>query len=276
MAASPWSEHLHERLLGGVREVGAKQLALFGELGPEDEEAKGGQSDLVTFMDRQSEAALGAMLGDLLPEAGLLGEEGLRAPGSGDLLWVIDPLDGTANYAHRHPFFCISVALVAGREPILGVVHAPALGETYHGWGGAAFRGEAPITVSRRADPERSLFATGFADRRKVRADVNLGNLDRILHATRGVRRAGSAALDLALTAGGTLDGFWEMGLNPWDVAAGIYLVRAAGGRVSDFRGRPDALNGHQIVVSNGRVHDWLLGQLELEPHFDRDPSPLL
>ena len=276
MTRPRWNDDLHRRLLAGIAEVGAFQLEQYGELDAEALTHKTGHSDLVTWVDTESEARLAGLLGDLLPEAGLLGEEGLRAPGDGDLIWVIDPLDGTTNFAHRHPFFCVSVALVAGREPLLGVIHAPALGETYHGWGGGAWRGETPLRVSLRDDPRGCLFATGFADRRQVRADVNLGNLDRILHATRGVRRAGSAALDLALTAGGTLDGFWEMGLNSWDVAAGIYLARAAGGRVSDFHGRPDALSGHQIVVTSGRVHDWLLGQLELEPHFDRGPTPLL
>ena len=102
---------------------------------------------------------------------------------------------------------------------------------------------------------------------------MNLRNLDRILHESRGVRRAGSAALDLAFTAAGRLDGFWEMGLNPWDVGAGVFLVREAGGRVSDFRGGTDAISGRQIVASNGLLHDWLLERLELEPHFDGPPS---
>lgn len=275
MRAQPWTDALHARLLSGLRALGDFQLSHFGELDTETLDQKSGHSDLVTWVDRESEARLGALLAELLPSAGLLGEEGLRVAGDGELLWVLDPLDGTTNYAYQLPFFCISVALVAGRRPLLGAIHAPRLGETWHGWGGRAWLDERPLAVSRRAEPRRCLFATGFADRRQVRADVNLGNLDRVLHATRGVRRAGSAALDLAFTAAGRVDGFWEMGLNPWDVAAGIYLVEAAGGRVSDFRGGADALSGHQLVASNGRVHDWLLEQLRLEPHFDRPPSPL-
>lgn len=270
-----WNATLQTRLLDGIQTVGAFQLEHFGSLDTEDLAQKSSHSDLVTWVDTESESRLAKLLAELLPAAGLLGEEGLSSPGERDLLWVIDPLDGTTNYAHGHPFFCISVALLAGREPLLGVIHAPRLGETFQGWGGRAWRGEESLAVSRREEPRRALFATGFADRRRVRADVNLGNLDRVLHATRGVRRAGSAALDLALTAAGTLDGFWEMGLNPWDVAAGIYLVRAAGGRISDFQGGADALSGNQIVASNGLVHDWLLKQLELEPTFDHGPLPL-
>ncbi|MEZ4395722.1 MAG: inositol monophosphatase family protein [Candidatus Krumholzibacteriia bacterium] len=275
--SGPWNESLHRRLLDGVRAVGDYQLEHYGALAPASLRTKSGHSDLVTAVDTESESRLAALLHALLPEAAQLGEEGLRRPGAGELTWIVDPLDGTTNYAHEHPFFCISVALVRGREPVLGVIHAPRLGETFHGWGGRAWADDAPLAVSARRSPETGLFATGFADRRQGngRADVNLGNLERILHASRGVRRAGSAALDLAFTAAGRLDGFWEMGLNPWDVAAGIYLVRAAGGRVTDFRGAEDALAGDQIVASSGRVHDWMLGLLELAPAFDRAPAAL-
>jgi myo-inositol-1(or 4)-monophosphatase len=271
-----WSEEQQLELLEGIRGVGSWQLEHYGSLDTERLDEKSGHSDLVTWVDEESESRLGELLMKLLPGAGLLGEEGLREPGEGDLLWVLDPLDGTTNYAHQHPFFCISVALVRGREPLLGVIHAPRLGETFHGWGGAAHLDGEPLAVSVRRDPRHGLFATGFADRRRVSAGVNLGNFDRVLHASRGLRRAGSAALDLAFTAAGRLDGFWEMGLNPWDVAAGIYLVKAAGGRVSDFQGGLDALSGRQIVASNGRLHDWLLGELQLDPRFDGEPPPLI
>ncbi|MCP4548261.1 MAG: inositol monophosphatase [bacterium] len=275
-AASPfWTESLHVRLLAGIRRIGEFQLEHFGVITPEEMDAKSSHSDLVSWVDRESESRLAELLTELLPEAGQIGEEGLDRQASGDLRWIIDPLDGTTNYAYGHPFFCISVGLVRGDEPVLGVIHAPRLDECFHGYSGYGARvslagGERPIHVSRRDDPLRTLHATGFADRRKVRATVNLRNLERILHATHGVRRAGSAALDLAFTAAGRLDGFWEMNLNPWDVAAGIFLVREAGGRVTDFRGLPDALSGRAIVASNGLVHDWLLEQLELDPLFDR------
>jgi len=274
---SPWNDALHARLLAGMRSVSDYQIQQYGRLAPASFRLKSGHSDLVTAVDTESETRLSALLSELLPRAAQLGEEGLRRDGEGGdaLTWIVDPLDGTTNYAHEHPFFCIAVALVAGREPLLGVIHAPRLGETFHGWGGRAWLGERPLTASTRGEATGALFATGFADRRQGRADVNLGNMSRVIHASRGVRRAGSAALDLAFTAAGRLDGFWEMGLNPWDVAAGIYLVRAAGGRVSDFRGGEDALAGDQIVASNGRVHDWLLGQLELAPAFDRSPADL-
>ena len=115
------------------------------------------------------------------------------------------------------------------------------------------------------------LFATGFAEARQVHAEVNLRNMDRMLHASRGVRRAGSAALDLAYVAAGRFDAFWEMGLQSWDIAAGICLVRSAGGRVSDLLGREDLVYGQSILASNGLVHDWMLEELELDPRFSAE-----
>ncbi len=276
MASDLWTASLHARLLAGLARVGDYQLAHLGKLDPAGLREKSGASDLVTAVDTESEAQLAELLTGLLPEAGLLGEEGLRRAAAGELIWVVDPLDGTTNFAHEHPFFCISVALVEGRRPLLGVVHAPRLGETCHGWGGRAWLGERPLAVSARRLPREGMFATGFADRRQGEGGDNLGNLERVLRASRGLRRAGSAALDLAYTAAGRLDGFWEMGLNPWDVAAGIYLVRAAGGRISDFHGGEDALAGDHIVASNGHLHDWLRSQLALAPGFDRAAAPLL
>jgi len=269
LAIPGWGPGLQERLLAGIGTVGDFQLEHFGRLDPEELDEKSGHSDLVSWVDRESEARLAELLTQLYPAAGLVGEEGLTRPGEGEFRWMVDPLDGTTNYAYEHPFFSISVALLAGSEPRLGVVHAPRLGETFQAYAaGPALCGSAPLRVSRRRDPRHALFATGFADRRRVHARVNLGNFDRVLHATRGVRRAGSAALDLAFTAAGRLDGFWEMGLGPWDVAAGIFLVRAAGGSVSDFRGEADALSCRHIVASNGHLHAWLLQQLELDPVF--------
>ncbi len=276
MASEPWTASLHERLLAGLARVGDYQLAQLGNLAPAGLREKSGAGDLVTAVDIESEARLAELLSSLLPAAGLLGEEGLRQAAAGELVWLVDPLDGTTNFAHEHPFFCISVALVAGRRPLLGAVHAPRLGETFHGWGGRAWLGERLLAASARRLPREALFATGFADRRHAAGGENLGNLERVLCASRGLRRAGSAALDLAYTAAGRLDGFWEMGLNPWDVGAGIYLVRAAGGRISDFHGGDDALAGDHIVASNGHLHEWLLAQLALAPVFDRAPAPLL
>ena len=272
MPQAVWNRELHARLLAGIEAVGAFQLEAFGAMDPESAEEKGGPGDLVTWVDRESEARLGSLLAELLPEAGQFGEEGLRREGDGDLTWIVDPLDGTTNFTHGHPFFAISVALQRDGVPLLGAIHAPRLGETFHGYaGGGAWLGDAPLAVSASAEPARALFATGFADRRKLRSAVNMRNYDRVCHASRGVRRAGAAALDMAFTAAGRLGGFWEMGLGPWDVAAGIFLVREAGGRVSDFEGAEAGCDGRHIVASNGLLHDWLLGQLELEPYFARE-----
>ena len=271
----PWNGELHRKLLNGVRAVGDFQLENFGSLDPESMDEKG-ERDLVSWVDRESEARLFELLTGLLPEAGFLGEEETRRESEGELLWIVDPLDGTTNFGYGHPFFAISVALVRGREPVLGIIHAPRLGETWQGWeGGESFLDDRPLRVSRRVEPLRLLLATGFADARRTRATASLRNLDTLLHATVGVRRLGSAALDLAFTADGRLDGFWEMGLSSWDVAAGIYLVKAAGGKVTDMAGRPDALSGTSIAASNGLIHDWLLEQLEMDPLFDRAEAPL-
>ncbi len=270
-----WNPELHLRLLAGIEDLGRFQLEHFGKIDPETMDEKGTR-DLVSWVDRESEARLADLLGELLPVAGMLGEEGLRREGEDGLLWIIDPLDGTTNFGYGHPFFAISVALVRERRPILGVIHGPRLGETFHGYEGfGAHLNEGPLAVSGRSEPAHLLMATGFADSRRTHAAANLRNLDRMLHGTRGVRRAGSAALDLAFTAAGRIDGFWEMGLNAWDVAAGIYLVRSAGGRVSDMAGRGDALSGLSIVASNGLIHDWMLEQLELDPMFDKAEAPL-
>lgn len=270
-----WDEKRHAKLLAGVKEVGRYQLGEVGRLGQSDLVLKGSR-DLVTRVDQESEERLAALLAALLPEAGLLGEEQSRFRGESDLLWVVDPLDGTTNFAYQHPYFAISIALVRKRRPILGLIHAPRLGETFHGFDGfGAYVDGEPLKVSTRRDLSMSLLATGFADARLIHAETNLRNLDRLIHSTQGVRRAGSAALDLAFTAAGRLDAFWEMNLNPWDVAAGIYLVRAAGGRISDMRGGEDALSGTSIIASNGLLHDELSRQLELDPRFDLPPSPL-
>jgi myo-inositol-1(or 4)-monophosphatase len=227
----PWSDEKQAALVKGIREVGSFQLENFGKLNPERLEVKSNVTDLVSWVDTESEARLSRLLTELLPSAGQMGEEGLCREGDGRMVWIVDPLDGTLNYAYGFPFFCISVGLLLGDEPVVGVIHAPRLAETFHAWAGhGAFAGESPISVSGRKDPLRCLHATGFADRRGGSPDVNLRNFSHILKESCGIRRAGSAALDLAYVAAGTLDGFWEMNLNPWDVTAGICLVREAGG----------------------------------------------
>ena len=253
-----------------------------------------GRRDLVTDADRAAEALLAEAIGREFPDDAILGEERVRKSGRSGRLWIVDPLDGTTNFVHSHPMFCVSVALAEGYREIerahpryepnasgffapgelprlrIAVIHAPQLREEF--W---AERGEgawmrdtgagAPRTmrVSETKDLADALLATGFAYRMNEVANDNCANFTRVTRRARGIRRGGSAALDLAYVAAGRFDGFWELYLKPWDAAAGILLVEEAGGRVSDFRGRPRALEGTEVLASNGALHDALSSLLE-------------
>jgi myo-inositol-1(or 4)-monophosphatase len=245
-----------------AREAGNLLLERFGRLSGAEIDRKGPR-DLVTAADRDAEALIHRRLAQAFPGHGILGEEGARRDAGEGPLWVVDPLDGTTNFVHGIPAFCVSLGLVEAGRPVLGVVHAPALGQTF--WGGpgqGAWEGDRPVSVSVTPDLRESLLATGFAyDLDRVRDD-NLDNLARLARVARGVRRIGSAALDLAYVASGRFDGFWEIYLNPWDVAGGAALVLAAGGRMSDFRGGDGWLYGRHLVATNGMIHDALLRNL--------------
>ena len=216
-----------------------------------------GRIDLVTETDEAVEAFLVRELRNLLPEAGILAEEGgASGPETDGLRWIIDPVDGTTNFVHRLPHVGISVALWQGDQPLLGVVHAPILDECY--WavrGGGAFCNGKPLRVSTADRLEESLVATGIPY--TIREDLPhiLAQLAVVLPRTQNVRRMGAASLDLAYVAAGHLDAYFETGLKPWDVAAGILLVTEAGGRVSRSDGEPFAF-GDEILASNGHVHE--------------------
>ncbi len=218
-------------------------------------ESKTVVSDLVTEADREAEAAIRSYLLGRHPDHAFLGEEG-GAEGGGRYRWIVDPLDGTVNFAHRFPFYAVSVALERDGELLLGVVLDAVHDELFTAvrGGGARLNG-APIRVSQTAELKRSLLATGFPyDVDRVPEAVEY--FRRVLAHGVPVRRPGAAALDLAYVAAGRIDGFWEMKLNPWDVAAGVLLIEEAGGRVTDLEGRPYALGGRYIVASNGRLHE--------------------
>ena len=218
-------------------------------------ESKTVVSDLVTEADREAEAAIRSYLLGRHPDHAFLGEEG-GAEGGGRYRWIVDPLDGTVNFAHRFPFYAVSVALERDGELLLGVVLDAVHDELFTAvrGGGARLNG-APIRVSQTAELKRSLLATGFPyDVDRVPEAVEY--FRRVLAHGVPVRRPGAAALDLAYVAAGRIDGFWEMKLNPWDVAAGVLLIEEAGGRVTDLKGRPYALGGRYIVASNGRLHE--------------------
>ena len=234
----------------------------------------------VTETDTIVEGLIVARLQDAFPgqhilaeESGLIVRDGTEADGEflstslaefvtgGETpMWVIDPVDGTNNFAHGFPHVGISMALLVAGQPVVGVIHDPLRGETFAATagGGATLDGQ-PMRVSRVEHLVDAFLATGFPRDRRTAADNNAERLDHFVRRSLGVRQFGAAVLDLAYVACGRLDAHWEMRLKPWDVAAGTLLVRVAGGRVTDFEGGSDCVFGDSIVASNGHIHDQML-----------------
>ena len=246
-----------------AEEAGARLEEGHGTIARGDVEYKGWRN-LVTEIDLAVEQRVAERIEARFPAHGILGEEGVAKSGTSDLRWVIDPLDGTTNYVHQHPFYCVSIGLEDSEGPLVGVVYAPKLREFFSSSrGGGAERNGTAIHVSTEPDIGRSLLASGFAYGLGTSGDRNLANWSRVSEVSRGLRRCGSAALDLCYVADGRYDGFWELGLNPWDVSAGILLVQEAGGRVTDCSGGDSYLSGESIASSNGKIHDKLLSLIE-------------
>ena len=215
--------------------------------------------DLITAADRASEALVLERLRAHFPSHSILGEEGGTHKGSSQYCWHVDPLDGTSNFAHSYPVYCVTLALEQAGELIAGVTFDPTRQELFAAeQGGGAYLNNHRINVSPVKQLEESLFATGFPNWRRHK-DVNIHFFHQVAMLSHGMRRSGSAATDLAYVACGRLEGFWEMGLNPWDVAAGTLLVQEAGGRVSDMRGAPAKLGGPHILATDGAIHDQVL-----------------
>ncbi|MBD5605134.1 MAG: inositol monophosphatase, partial [Candidatus Eremiobacteraeota bacterium] len=214
----------------------------------------GARGDLVTAADRASEALIVARLRAATPGATILGEESGSTRGTSDERWIVDPLDGTTNYAHAYPIYCVSIGYEVAGEMIAGVVYAPALGELYAAERGAGTtcNGER-ISVSAIPRVAHALVCTGF---KPADFDRNGVYFERLSRVAQGVRRDGAAALDLAFVAAGRFEAFWEYDLAPWDIAAGSLLVREAGGYVSAIDGSPFSVAGDSTLASNGRVHD--------------------
>ena len=226
----------------------------YGKLSSVD---KKGPTDLVTDADFASETEIVATIRAAFPDHAIVAEEGGIHSGSADWRWLVDPLDGTVNYAHQVPFFAVSIACVQGDEVRLGVVLNPLSGElfTARAGGGAQLNGQ-PIHVSPETRVSESLLATGFPyDMREPGFKSLTARFLRCLRAARGVRRLGSAALDLCYVACGRFAGFWENWLQPWDSAAGILIVREAGGRVTDFSNRPVGAEAREVLATNGHIH---------------------
>jgi len=222
-----------------------------------------GDADLVTIADRKSEALIRDRIRSQFPGHDVLGEEqGLSDTGS-EFRWYVDPLDGTTNFAHGYPVFCVSIALQHKNEMIAGVCYDPTRDELFAAERGkGAFLNEKPIRVSTVSRLAEALVSTGFPSHKRHK-NPNIYFYHQITLRTHGVRRAGSAALDLCSVACGRFDGFWEFNLNPWDTAAGVLIVEEAGGRVSDFHGGPFQLNSRETLASNGLIQDALLQEFQ-------------
>lgn len=219
-------------------------------------------NNLVSYVDKGAEQRFVDGLARLVPEAGFIAEEGTgsRAPA---LNWVIDPLDGTTNFIHGIPCYCTSVALMNGNDVLIGVVLEVTRDECFTAWkGGGAWMNGNAIRVSARRTLVESLLATGFPYDDFGREAQYMDLLKALMHNSRGIRRLGSAAADLAYVACGRFEAFYEYGLNPWDVAAGVLLVKEAGGTVTDFQNGSDHLFGEEIVASNGAIHHELIGPI--------------
>jgi len=235
-----------------------------------------GAVDPVTEADTGAEAIILGRLRDAFPTHRILAEEsgGDEWRAAGPPIWLVDPLDGTNNFAHGFPHIAVSLALVEGREPLVGVVYDPLRDETFAAVaGGGAWLNDEPVHVSGVGRLADAFLATGFPYDRRTAPDNNVARLDHFLRRSQGVRRAGTASLDLAYVACGRFDGFWEIRLKPWDVAAGVLLVREAGGRATDFAGSPDCLSGAEIVASNGHIHGEMLRVIREGPAAPR-PDP--
>ncbi len=219
-----------------------------------------GDVDLVTAADRASEKLITEHIRKQWPTHDLMGEEGATRETGSDYRWYIDPLDGTTNFAHGFPVFCVSLALEFKGERIAGVLYDPTRDELFAAEkGSGAFLNDRPMHVSKVDRIEECLAGTGFPSHKRHK-NPNIHFYHEITLHTHGVRRAGSAALDLGFVAAGRLDAFWEFNLNPWDTAAGVLLVQEAGGRVTDMSGGPWQLNSRETLASNGIVHEAFIG----------------
>lgn len=222
--------------------------------------AKGEAGDLVTEADKAAETIILEILHRHLPSHAILAEEaGVIGDQTNEYLWAIDPLDGTTNFAHGYPFAAVSIGLLVAGVPQVGVIYNPFADELFQaatGWG--AKLNQRQIHVSQTATLQASLLVTGFAYDRRQTPDNNYAEFCHLTHLTHGVRRSGSAALDLASVACGRLDGYWERGIKPWDMAAGIVLVQEAGGKVTAYDGSPIDIESGRVLATNGRLHSAL------------------
>jgi myo-inositol-1(or 4)-monophosphatase len=244
-------EKLCKESLKVIKSVGA---FIHREVGKVEEEAieQKNLNSLVSYVDREAEKRLVDELGRLLPHSTFLTEEDTVQNEDSDQQWIIDPLDGTTNFLHQLPCFSVSVALQRSGKTVLGIVYEVNRQEAFYAWkDGSAFLNGKPISVSKTPKLSGALLATGFPYHDFTWVDPYFQILRKFIYQSRGIRRFGSAAVDLAYTACGRFDAFFEYSLNPWDVAGGAFLVQEAGGQVSDFQGGGDYLFGGEIIAGN-------------------------
>lgn len=219
--------------------------------------------DMVTEADRRSEEIILGVIKQHFPEHQILAEESGLSQQHSDFVWAIDPLDGTTNYIHQYPMFAVSIGLLFQQRPILGVIYNPITEEMFTGAKGLGAKlNQAPIRVSKTVHLKDSLLATGFAYNRREVADNNYKQFCHMTGLTQGVRRAGAASLDLAYVACGRLDGYWELGLKPWDIVAGAIIVMEAGGQVTDYHLKDLDYYSGRILASNGLLQKEISIQL--------------
>ncbi|PSB02902.1 inositol monophosphatase family protein [Merismopedia glauca] len=251
-------------------------LKYWGKLATVEE--KGRSGDLVTIADKESEAVILEIIRRNFPNHSILAEEsGQFTSNQSEYLWAIDPLDGTTNYAHQYPFFSTSIGLLIDGVPQVGVIYDPIRDQLFRaatGLGATCDRATTPqgdrhpIHVSPTKTLDRSLLVTGFAYDRRETPDNNYAEFCYLTHLTQGVRRSGAASLDLAYVADGRLDGYWERGLSPWDLAAGVILVTEAGGKVTAYDQTPFAIDTGRIMATNTLIHEELSSALlRIAPH---------
>ena len=252
--------HLEKEVVRICREVGAFIRKEAAEFDRSKIEFKTGFNNLVSYVDKEAEIQLVGELKKLIPDSAFLTEEGtVQTNAEQEYCWIIDPLDGTTNFMHGLPIFAISVALAQNNKVILGVVYEVTHDECFHASeGGVAACNGKPIRVSTINTLNESLLATGFPYYHLDKKDVYLEIIKLFLEQTHGIRRLGSAAIDLAYVACGRMEGFFEYNLHAWDVAAGAFIVQKAGGKVTDFSGISNFLHGGEIVAA-GAVHQQML-----------------
>jgi myo-inositol-1(or 4)-monophosphatase len=239
-------------------DAGAIVQSYWGNLNAIEE--KGRSGDLVTAADKASEKAILEVLRRHVPEHGILAEEsGKLGDSTSQYLWAIDPLDGTTNFAHQYPPFGVSIGLLIDGIPQVGVVFDPFHNELFRAAQGlGATRNRQPIRVSETVELRNSLLVTGFAYDRRETPDNNYAEFCHLTHLTQGVRRSGSASIDLCYVSCGRLDGYWERGLSPWDLAAGVVILSEAGGKITAYDGSPWKIESGRILATNGKLHESL------------------